>query len=326
MFGFSRALGGILVLLIFLAAPLSALAQTDTPKWDTALVSGLKRSNIERWQEMAELREEIQDSKAAKAEAEEYLTGKYGAVPADAALIFRELVWTAKRTIRKNKRSLTLLKRDIFRVEVLLEKLPQIDPLENEAVAIDHWGDVNIRKAGSAAIKALKDAVPFRLSPGDVIEIGEEGSATFLYPDAAGEMMLGSRTRAVIEAVGESKDPRVKLLEGKIRFWLGRSSAYLNRLRTKYLPKQRNRFSISTRNLYVSAIRGTSFSVETTSDDETTILVFDGEIVIVPDGSSEEIEITDGQTLTLHADGTYEGPRTFEATEIEAWWEEDPSG
>jgi hypothetical protein len=321
-----RAFGVILFLIIFLSSPLSALAQADTPQWDEALVLDLQRSNIERIERTVALAKEIRDSEAATAEAEEYLAGKHGAVPADAAPIFREIVWTAERTIRKNRRSLRRLNRQIASVEALLDALPQIGLSKSDAVAIDRWGEVNIRKAGSAAVRLMKKAGPFRLAPGDLIEIGEEGSATFVYPEAAGEMMLGSRTRAVIEEVGESKDPRVKLLQGKIRFWLGRSSTYLNRLGTKYLPRRRNRFTVSTSNMCACSVRGTSFSVEATSDGESRILVFDGEVMIVPEGSSEEIEIQSGDGLILRQDGTHEGPTAFEPTMIVAWWEEGPSG
>lgn len=283
-------------------------------------VQPLLESDVEQLlMEIRGLEKILEENEATIAEIEGYLALGPEAMSADAWATFLEAKARADEAYQLNTVKIQSLADDHDQLKRTLDLLPDLGNKETQAIPLKRWGEVNILRAAGAAYLAVAETLPASVKKADQIEVGEVGGAIYLYPEAFGEMALGSSTRAVITQVGKSNDPRVLLMEGKIRFWLGRSSRYLKHLADKALT--RNRFTIRTPTM-VSGVRQTDFAVIEIPDVSTEILVFDGEVTITPEGSDEEITVSTGERVVIGPDGLIEGPAAFDPEQIEHWWEE----
>lgn len=315
-----------LSLSILLALTMLAFSQPSI-SGETQDYSVLFRERLVQWialleETLAGHEAEIKKTEEIQREAEEYLRNRQVRANSELFATFYEAKTAAGRVIRTHNRTRRLIRSRIRRIQAVQSHLSTETISAEQGVTLEFLGPVRIERQGQDIVGPGGSGVPFIINPGDFIEVGENGELTFLQPEIGAELSVKQNTRVLYEKVAAGESPRLKLLEGKVRFEA--SKKYRSFMKNIVNPvsqklqvlKPRPRFRISTQGAAV-AVRGTAFTFEYDPDGRTTIILWEGTLDLTPWDKADEIILTAPARIVVGPDRVIEGPVPLTPEELE---------
>jgi hypothetical protein len=149
----------------------------------------------------------------------------------------------------------------------------------------------------------------FPIMEGDEVRTGENGFAEIMFPGGS-----------IVNLDANSSFQAAKLDEKEFVYdkLLGRVRAYFHCAATDRQACAAQRFHSGG---VIVSIRGTEFEMEARSDGRATIVVMDSVVEITSLEGGEAVKIHAGQKAVITKEGKVERLSTFDASEVNRWWE-----
>jgi len=138
------------------------------------------------------------------------------------------------------------------------------------ATLVEFNGDVTLQHRGEDLWLPVDTDIP--VEEGDRLRTGEDGSAEILMDDGSVVRMEEGTEITLEELAADCQDQRIL---STMALWFGRILCTVQKL-----VHRESRFQVRTPTL-VAAVRGTDFVVESTTEEETDVGVFEGDVAVL---------------------------------------------
>jgi tetratricopeptide (TPR) repeat protein len=243
-----------------------------------------------------------------KAEAERVLQQSQKALSLSQELQDEEATTISQKAIDLARQSLTNARAIIRWAETRLSALKKSDePFSRGKVGIATTVGGKVYKKTAKGLRVFDGSSI--LSAGDELSTGADGFVDLTFADGS-TVQIGHNSALILHRV-RGRNSIYELLKGRLH-------AEMECYKTGGESCRR----IKTGPGITVSVRGTEFDIHVGSDNQTTVMVFEGHLEVADKKDESTVEVKKGEKLVITSEGKVKGPTPVKLDAVKPWWEE----